>query len=154
MHPVSRPQTAVNNHLATEFWVRGLSSDGRIENIRIDGKPPDEVRTEMGKYHICKRFNHPLKPRTKFKLHIEYDLKDSFPGLHSESLLHSADIRTKKVTLEVRFHAERPARSAKFFLRFGGQENELGKPAINGLLLSATIKNPKIGSEYELEWEW
>jgi hypothetical protein len=95
-----------------------------------------------------------LKPRTHFDITIQYDLRDSFPGKQFESLLHTTDIKTKRVVLEVNFHKERQPKSAKLFLRFAGQENEMERPVLNAGVLPASIKNPKIGSEFELEWEW
>lgn len=150
---VRRAQTTIANHLATEFWIRGVCSDGQIENILIDGHPPDEDVIELGRHHLCKRFSHPLKPHAEFILNVEYELKNSFPG-NREALLHRTDLPTKIIKLEVNFHTGRPPRSARLFLRFGGEEKELERPSVNGSILTATIRRPKIGSEYELEWEW
>jgi hypothetical protein len=148
-----RSQTTIANHLATEFWIRGISSDGQIENILIDGAAPDEDVLELGRHDLCKRFSHPLKPHTQFLLNVEHDLRNSFPGTR-EALLHRTDMPTKLIRLEVNFHSGRPLRSARLFLRYGGEEKELGRPSVNGNILAAAIKRPKIGSEYELEWEW
>lgn len=108
----------------------------------------------MRRYNVCKRFKHPLTAGSKFNLTISYDLVDCFSGKPTEALLHTVDYQTKRILMEVNFHVNRPARNPRLFLRFSGTARELQRPEIAGLKLTAEINRPRIGAEYELEWEW
>lgn len=150
-----RTQKARANHPASEFWFRGMGSDGRIENIRIDGAAPARILRELGEIHACKQYAHPLRSGTVSIVRLEYELLDSFPAAQ-ESLLHTVFEPTGQLRLEVHFHSGRPCRSAKLFRRYGGGERTLDivDRSEDGVLASAIVKHPKVGSQYELEWEW
>lgn len=151
-----RTQKARTNHPTSEFWFRGMASDGRIENIKIDGTAPDRLVHELGTIHACKQFHHPLKPGTVSTIRLEYDLLDSFPGA-TESLLHTVSESAKELRLEVEFHPGRTCRSARLFRRYSGGEKLLDGVAQrteDGSSISATLKRPRVGTEYELEWDW
>ncbi|HTY54575.1 MAG TPA: hypothetical protein VMB26_05220 [Candidatus Binataceae bacterium] len=150
---LKRTQSAVANITATEFWCRNVGADGSIGNIRIDGQAPDEIVHELGRQHVCKRFRHPLKPRERFNLEVEYELVDSFPG-STEGLLHICDVRCDQIELKVIFRPARQPRNPRLFARYSGTETELQKPVQNGLTLQATIQRTRVGAEYELEWTW
>lgn len=148
--------TRCNHKGLTEFWCRNISADGRIQNIRIDGREPDDRKTEAGDILVCKRFAHPLKRGERFQMQLSYDLVNAFPG-DTEGLIHVVDYKTKKLRLVAILHPERACRTARAFLRFGGQlHTELPQPVISAdnTRIEIELKRPRLGADYYLEWEW
>lgn len=152
-----RTQKAKTNHKGlTEFWYRNISADGDIENILIDGNEPDEEKTEAGDRLVCKRFGRPLQRGDTFLMELSYDLLKSFSG-NPEGLIHVVDYKTKKLRMVVNFHTDKPCRTARAFLRFGGQAHKpLPQPTLNSnkTKIEIEIKRPRLGADYYLEWDW
>ncbi|HEX8494328.1 MAG TPA: hypothetical protein VF658_15875 [Pyrinomonadaceae bacterium] len=152
-----RRQAARANHKGlTEFWIRSISADGSIENIQIDGKAPDIMGVEAGDIAICKRFREPLERGAVDEMTVTYDIVNAFNG-HMESTIHVVAYKTRYVRIAVETHKDRPIKSARAVLRYGGQKyKKLPQPKLssNNCRAEMEVKRPKLGAEYYLEWDW
>jgi len=152
-----RNQIVKANHKGlTEFWVKSISADGQIENLQIDGREPDHKRTRAGALEICKHFRQPLQRGETDEMLLSYVMIDAFPE-DLESLNHGVGHRTRRLTIVVMFHHDKPCRSARAFLRYGGQiYKSLPQPNISNdsCKIEMEIKRPKLGSQIYLEWDW
>jgi hypothetical protein len=150
-----RDQTAQANHKGiTEFWCRNISADGTISNILINGEPPAKQIKEAGDIQVCMQISPPPRARERFKMALSYDLTDSFLTAR-ESLIHVVEAETKLLRMVVELPKQRMPKTARLFLRFGGQVfKELKAPIVAGARIEAEIKRPRLGAEYCLHWEW
>jgi hypothetical protein len=153
----TRYQKARANHKGlTEFWIKGNSADGRIENVRIDDKDPDIQTLEAGDLAVCKRFHRPLERGQQEPMKLSYDIIDGFSG-NPEGLIHLVSYKTKLFRMIIEFHEDRPCNSCRAFLRYGGKEHRtLPQPVTfaGGRRVEFEVKRPKLGAEYFLEWNW
>lgn len=142
----------------TEFWCRNISADGPITNIRLDDRPPHEVKREAGDTQVCKRFNRALEHGEQFSMKLSYDLTDSFPK-STEGMIHVVECKTKRLKMVVTLPGGRPATAARASLRYGGNPHmRLPQPRLTGQTtgerIEMEIKSPRLGAEYCLEWDW
>jgi hypothetical protein len=154
---LTRSQRAICNHKGlTEFWCGGIGSSGTIRELRIDKAKPHSIEENCKEYRICKRFHPPLVRGQRFETVVSYLLDDSFPA-DTESLQHSTDYLTKKLTMRVRLPASRRCRSSKAYICINGHPlNALPMPRISddNREIVLEVVRPKKGHEYILEWVW
>lgn len=152
-----RDQIVRANHKGlTEFWIKGISADGPIENILVDDKEPTHKRKQAGAVEVCKHFRQPLQRGETDGMTLSYDMIDAFLN-NPESMGHTVGYKTKLLVIVVRFHNERPCRSVKAFLRYGGQiYKSLPQPIISNdsCKIEIAVKRPRLGSQIYLEWDW
>jgi hypothetical protein len=152
-----RRQTARANHKGLiQFTIKGITSDGVIDNILIDGKPPHEQFTEAGRIGVRKHFSKPLDRGDIDDMELTYDITDGF-NKATETSAHKVAYKTDKVKLIVIFHPNRPCFNPRASLRFGGNlyKNLTGLKVIgNNARIEIEIKKPKIGSDCYIEWDW
>lgn len=152
-------RTVRPNHKGlVEFWFKGLGADGSVENILVDDQQPHVVQVRAGLKEVCKRFPSSLERGQKFRTTATLDFIDSFPD-NPEFYTHRVSTNTKKVRLKVRFHPEKRCTSARVYLQFGGAQYQLLRnPRLeiseDGKEIGLTLKRPKRGEEYRLEWNW
>jgi tRNA/tmRNA/rRNA uracil-C5-methylase (TrmA/RlmC/RlmD family) len=87
---------------------------------------------------------------------IAFDAIDSFAE-NPEVYEHLVTTKTKHLRMKVKFHADRPCRSAKAFLQYGGQSQKpLKDPWVSDdrTEIMFEMRKPKEGSEYAIEWNW
>ena len=152
-----RQHKARANHKGiTEFWIKGISSDGVIGKILIDDKPPDYQGVDCGDVVVCKRFKRPLQRGQEDELTLSYDIEDGFLR-DSETFIHSVAHKTKHLRMAVRCPSDRPIRSARASLRYGGHMHKALpnlKISENGCKAELIVRKPKLGEQYYLEWDW
>jgi hypothetical protein len=140
------------NHKGVQMFRLGsLSTDGSVRSVTIDDQPPSRQQVTAGEIEIIKEFRNPLERGQVETLRVSTTYIDSFKD-STESFTHVVAHKTKKLSLTVNFHAERPCRTAKAFLRYGGQVHK----AMAGIEVSADgrrarleVKRPKLGSDTE-----
>jgi hypothetical protein len=153
---VRRHKARANHKGLTEFWCGNISTDGSLQNVQVDGQDPHAMKTEAGDLRICKRFPRPSEHGEIYEMQLSYDLLKSFEG-NPEGLIHVCSYKTKRLKMVVVFHPEKPCRSARAYIRFGGQPHErLPQPKISEDATRAEIEltRIKLGGEYCLEWNW
>lgn len=152
-----RNQKARANHKGlTEFWVKGNSADGSIQNVRIDDKAPDLDHLEAGDRALGKRFPRPLERGQQETMKLSYDIIDGF-SKDTEGLIHLVSDKTKRFRVFVEFHEQRRCNSARAFLRYGGKDYKaLREPEVFecGRRIEFEVRRPRLGAEYFLEWDW
>ena len=138
----------------SEYWFRNIRSIGSISNFRINDSEPAEQIREDGGYQVCMKLPPELKAINGSNLTLSYEYEDAFT--QTEGILsHIVDYDTRQLHLIVELPAGRPISSAKFFCRHDGVEEELLPPVVIGQTrIEADIKNPKLGTEYCLQWNW
>jgi hypothetical protein len=78
---VTRTQIArANQKGITEIWVGNVRTDGSIENVQVDGQPPDYDEVRVGVRRLCKRYSRGPERGQEFRMTISFDAIDSFAG--------------------------------------------------------------------------
>ncbi len=151
----TQKQTITTNHAAnSELWFKNIHSAGTISNLKINGHPPVEQRDENGVTHISMKLSPELKAAETFDITLSYDCKNAFTKTQ-ETLSHVVDIDTKLLRFVVELPEGRPIASARIFCRHGDEDEILASPVITGQKkIEADIKNPILGAEYRLQWDW
>ena len=87
-------------------------------------------------------------------LTLSYEYEDAFT--QTEGVLsHVVDNDTRQLHLTVELPAGRAISSARFFCKHDDVEEALLPPVVTGQTkIEADIKNPKLGAEYCLQWNW
>lgn len=143
------------NQRTLYFVSAYLGGDGRIENIKVDGAVPTEIRKSGNRIEIIKRFNRELRPGEEVDVTVTYDQIESFPT-KTEGFGHTVEFDSLAVAMEVSFHQERPCLSGRLLKRYSGTVQDGGKyrRADDGTRLETDIHRPSTGAEYILEWRW
>lgn len=155
---VDTRKVRANHKGITEFWFRGIGTDGSIENILINDKEPDCEQVRAGLKEVCKRFSSARERGDEFKVTSSFDAIDSFYE-NSDFHTYKVSSKTKKARITINFHREKPCHSAKVYLQYGSSPYKLLKTAQlkrseDGREVELEIRNPKLGAEYRLEWRW
>ena len=154
---VSRTQTARANQTGiTEIWVGNIRTDGSIENVHVDGQPPDDDEIRVGVRRICKRYPRGQQRGQDYRMTISFDAIDSFAN-STEVYEHLVTTKTKKLKMRINFHPDRPCGAVKAYLQYGGQTHQpLKDPWVSDDRTEVLFEmsKPKEGSEYALEWTW
>jgi hypothetical protein len=145
----------MNHSGIQQFWFRNINVDGMVENAQIDGSAPYAIERKAGAWEFCKQFDHSQRSGTVATVALTYDLRDSFPK-SQEGITHSTATRTKKLTIRIKFHPNKPARQIKAFKSGGGSmEAPLDTPVISGDgSVELQVNNPRTGGYYTVEWKW
>lgn len=138
----------------SEFWFKNITSDGIISYIQINGASPAEQKQEDGKIHVAMKFDSPVRTGSTFEATVTLGYQNAFTKTQ-ETLIHTIDNETKLLRMVVELPAGRQAGFASLSRRFKGEETQVPPPIITeqGKIV-ADIKNPPIGSEYCLHWDW
>jgi len=146
---------SAEDHRTHEFVASYLGGDGTVDNFKIDGGPPSALKTSGTRTEIIKRFDHELMPGDQCDVVITYTMHNTFPA-NKEGIGHVIEFETKAVELEVVFHRDRPCLNGELLKRYSGTVHNGGncKRTTNGLRLAVEFKNPPLGAEYILQWEW
>jgi hypothetical protein len=140
----------------TEWWVRNVGGDGRIENILIDGQAPSEVDERGGLISVCKRYQHPLPRWHSFDTTVTCDMLRSYTQ-QQEALIHTEAYATRELRMIIEFPAERPCLEVSGAITFSGERRKtIGSVTLSEGRRRAVlqVKRPKLGAQYHLEWEW
>jgi len=136
---------------------RNIGADGAITGFKWNDHPvdPSWVQTSAGQYSVNVRFPGPLQQHGRYNWTLSYEADNSFLG-HQESLYYVVDFPAKEVTISVTLPVSRAPRSAHCYLVEGAAKKALKDPAIHHQsgTISVRIKKPRVGSEYEIAWQW
>lgn len=148
-----------NHKGITEFWFKDIGQPGSLNNVLINGDPPDlEEDRAGGNMGVGKRYPRHFEWRQQFKASLSMEILDAFPD-EQEFYTHKVMDKTKRITMAVKFHRGKRFRTVRVLLGYGGASYEvIKKPnltkAEDGSELELVVKKPKLGQEYRLEWEW
>lgn len=138
----------------SEYWFKNIRVMGSISNFRVNDSDPAENIKENGSYRVCMKLPPELKMVNGSDLTLSYEYEDAFT--QTEGVLsHIVDNDTRRLHLTVDLPVGRPISSARFFCRHDDVEEALLPPVVTGQTkIEADIKNPKLGAEYCLQWNW
>lgn len=138
----------------SEYWFRNIRAIGSVTNFRVNHGDPAEQIKENGNYHVCMKLPPELKVINGSDLTLSYEYEDAFT--QTEGILsHVVDNDTRRLHLTVELPEGRSISSARFFCKYDGKEEALLPPIVTGQTkIEADIKNPKLGAEYCLQWNW
>lgn len=138
----------------SEYWFRNIRAIGSVTNFRVNHGDPAEQIKENGNYHVCMKLPPELKIINGSDLTLSYEYEDAFT--QTEGILsHVVDNDTRRLHLTVELPEGRSISSARFFCKHDGKEEALLPPVVTGQTkIEADIKNPKLGAEYCLQWNW
>lgn len=138
----------------SEYWFRNIHAIGSISNFKVNNNDPAEQRKDNGSYQVCMKFPPELKVINGSELTLSYEYENAFT--HGEGILsHVIDNDTRRLHLAVELPAGRAISTARFFRKHDGVEEALLPPVITGQTkIEAEIKNPELGMEYCLQWNW
>lgn len=137
-----------------EWWSRNMFQDGTVSDLTIDGALPDIVQSKRGGMNICKRFTRPLEKGEEVTITLKWTLLDAFLSPH-ESLIHNNSVHAKEVFITVEL--AKPCIRAEMRRTYGGDHGKM-MPAptlsMNNHKIEATIRKPRMGASYHVEWDW
>lgn len=138
----------------SEYWFRNIRSIGSVSNFKVNNSDPSEQIKENGSYHVCMKFPPEVKVTNGSNLTLSYEYQDAFT--QTEGVLsHVVDQDTQRLHLIVELPEGRAVSSARLFCKHDDIEETLLSPVISGhTKIEADVKNPKLGSEYCLRWNW
>lgn len=138
----------------SEYWFRNIRAMGSISNFKINDSDPSEQIKENGSYRVCMKLPPELKVVNGSDLILSYEYEDAFT--QTEGVLsHVVDNDTRQLHLTVELPAGRSISSARFFCKHDDVEEALLPPVVTGRTkIEAAFKNPKLGAEYCLQWNW
>jgi hypothetical protein len=146
----------VNQGWLHDYWFRNLVGDGQFGQFTIDGEPPSQTAKLGCLVSLAKHFDHPLSKGTVRDLRLECEAYDCFPD-KEEGLLHDVAQDTRLLVLKVELPANRTCKESHLLLEAAGEPTkELGAPEISSdrRTITATVKRPRTGFSYHLQWTW
>ncbi|MEM7677392.1 MAG: helix-turn-helix transcriptional regulator [Myxococcota bacterium] len=141
-------------------FVDQLSTDGKIEDIKVRPGTYEHKRTEGGEMFLQVNFVRPLAFNDEIDVSMQFNLVDSFPDLREEYWSVRVNHPTDLVRLVLRFHPDRPFKTYRGYERFTSHEELYGvqpealtssgsRPTIDW-----KIEHPSVGCVYKLSWSW
>ncbi len=151
----------VTNHKGVnEYWIPHLAVDGRIDEILINDSQPDKAVQRFGELHVCKRYERNLERGDSRTIVLSMVWKDCYKKQKEFFVYSVADV-TDHARIRIEFPLDRPCllspTSPKAYLMHHGRQFErLADPRLGsqGSPIELEIKNPRLGAEYQIEWEW
>lgn len=138
----------------SEYWFKNIRAIGSISHFRINDEQPDNQQKENGNYHVCMRIPPELKLINGSDLTLTCEYQDAFTQSEG-TLSHVIDDDTQHLHMTVQLPEGRAVSTARFFCKYDGKEEALLPPVITGQTkIAADVKNPKLGAEYCLQWNW
>lgn len=155
-----REQTIrINYGALSEIWCRNIVADGSIQNIQIDGRPPEEEdQQRLGcLLDVRKRFHSMLYKGQTATICWSHELLNSFPSRH-EFMDHDVTPATHflELVVEVPVGGRRFGEATLEEKVAGEPSRPLPPPRLeqNGTILRAKIKSPHPGRTIRISWEW
>ena len=146
----------INFGPVSEIWFRNMVSDGCYSNITINGNHPTGQEAMGCLISYSKRFNPPLFRGQVKEVALECTVTDAFTA-KDEGLSHEVTQNTRLLTLEVNLPRARPCLNASLCLEAGGEPAKLLSPpeiSEDRCQIKTTVKAPKAGYCYNLQWNW
>ena len=155
---IVRGQNAkVNRDIATRsFVMKGIRSEGTIEDIRIDGVPvgAHECERRLGALHICKTWSELRRKGDIIDTQLSYDVVNTYLK-ETESTTQDIPIEMDRITVEVNFPIGRNCKKARAYLSYNDEPNQiLPDPHTERTKITFTRSRPKLGEQYVVTWEW
>jgi hypothetical protein len=148
----------VNYGSMSEIWCRNIVADGAIQNLLVDGLPPEhEDQEKLGcLLAVRKKFLRTLYRGDCESVTWSYNLLHSFPN-KQEFIDHDVTPGTQLLELIVHLPENRPCRGVKLEEKVAGEPSrQLQDPDVtrSGIMLYAKVKSPKEGRTIRLSWQW
>ena len=139
----------------TTLVDRHLSSPGKLESPSSNIGDEVLIVDEGGTKSLYTNFRTPLPVGKQIQHVLEFVVWDSFPE-KTESFSYLVVNRQKVFKLILEFPHNRPPRAPRAYCLYKERSTELDFLAVNrgGLQLTLTVKKPKVGSRYLVEWRW
>lgn len=138
----------------TEFWFNNIHSAGSIHNLRINGTPPAEKRSEGKNTSVSMKFSPDLKITREFDATLSFEHKNAFINT-TESFSHLVDTSTKLLRLIVELPQGRPASSVEVFCDPDNTDKTRPPAAIiEQSRIIVEIPEPELGTKYGIRWNW
>jgi len=139
------------------FRLANVSTDGSVGEIWIDGQRTTLSRISAGQGEVSKEFSGPLDRGQERDIRLWIQFFDSFDG-PTQRWTHVVGHKTKRVSLKAQFHSERPCKSVRAYLRYGGQVhrnlNEKVRVSEDRCEVTLELRRVRLGEEYTIEWDW
>ncbi len=152
---LTQTQKTTACHIAnSEYWFRNIRAIGSISNFKVNSGSLSDPITDNGSYQICMKLPPELNIISGSDLTLSYEYQDAFT--QPEGMLsHIVDNDTRRLHLIVQLPQGRAISSARLYCKQNGKEESLLPPVVTGeTRIEADIQNPKLGSEYCLQWNW
>ena len=144
------------NHKGLSRYVhRNISADGNVKGFRTN-YGSIETQLKGGDYTVYHTFPVKLGKWQSYEFDLIIEFEDSFVG-DPEAVIMLVDSRTKSGEMRVELPETRPCKDARIYYRHGIEERQLQPPIISPDRRQITWSKKrlnKIGSEYEIEWNW
>ncbi len=152
---LTQTQETTACHIAnSEYWFKNIRAMGSISNFKVNSGSLSDPIKDNGSYKVCMKFPPELNMITGSDLTLSYEYEDAFTQTES-TLSHIVDNDTRRLHLIVELPEGRAISSARLFCIQNGKEESLLPPVVIGeTKIEADIKNPKLGAEYCLQWNW
>lgn len=140
-------------------FVDQLSTDGRIEDLRVRPGVYEHKRTEGGEMFLEVNFVKPLAFHDEIDVSMQFNLIDSFADPEEEYWSVRVNHPTELVRLVLRFHPDRPYKAFRGFERFTSHEElyDVQPEALSDgsrMTLDWKVERPMVGCVYKLSWNW
>ncbi len=154
---VNSTRRIIANHKgAKDYWINGINGDGKVKDILINDRAPDETKIRFGETRVRKGYSRGFEVGEKDTLNICTTWIKAFKKERENLITKMAD-PAQKLYMRVEFPQDRPCRTAEARLLHYGQDHaSLPKPEKNrdGTQLELEVDNPRLGAEYEVIWTW
>ncbi len=138
------------------IWWKGNIVDGSMRDFAVDGKNPDRIESVGCSRSLYKEFRPPLSKGERITVIWTFQADNSFPSGH-ESFSHETIPATRNLEMVIHFPDKRRCVSEKFHVEVAGDDarphDGLEKRG-EGKLLVATVRTPKPGHTYTIDWIW
>jgi len=144
------------NHKGLPRYIhRNISADGQITGFETNYGSVD-YGVRGGDHEVYHKFPIGLKKWQAIEFNLIMEMENCFTG-NPEGVIMLVDAKTKKANIRIILPETRVCGGARAIYRHGIEERQLEPPRIssNRREISWTGKKlNKIGSEYEIEWDW
>lgn len=146
-----------NHHNLQSIKFRNIAADGVTNDIRWNDEPVPEanIRKILGEYEVTIQHQGPLRRWRAFEGKLSYSVIDSFLG-NPEGLVYVPDFPTRIATIRINLPLGRPCLSTNTWRTTGAVDIPIAdaKMLNNNTRIELELKRPKVGSEYNVFWNW
>ena len=133
-----------------------IYASGQIEFLKSNIGKLLPLLDEGGTYTVRTVFDSPLKFKEKYTYIITFLYRDSFTKNTERFSLAITKKHQNFATIRIKFPTNRKPKRVTAYCKIHHTIKTLSQPALQniGSVIYYTIKNPKIGATYIIEWDW